>query len=53
MNALEISHLGRVAGLDRHLFDAVRDWLAEVWPFRNVAFPGRTIDWADFKAAIE
>ena len=40
-------------GLDGHLFDAVRDWLAETWPFRNVAFPGRTIAWADFKSAIE
>ena len=40
-------------GLDGHLFETVRDWLAEVWPFENVAFPGRTIDWADFKAAIE
>lgn len=40
-------------GLDGHLFDAVRDWLAETWPFRNVAFPGRTIEWADFESAIE
>jgi hypothetical protein len=40
-------------GLDGHLFETVRDWLAEVWPFDNVAFPGRTIDWADFTAAIE
>ena len=39
-------------GLDEHLFDTVRDWLAEAWPFGAVAFPGRTTDWADFKTAI-
>ena len=39
-------------GLDAHLFDTVRDWLAETWPFRTVVYPGRTTDWTDFEAAI-
>lgn len=32
-------------GLETRLHDAVRKWLAEKWPFRSVAFPGRSIDW--------
>jgi len=30
---------------DARLFEVVRDWLAAEWPFENVAFPGREIDW--------
>jgi len=30
---------------DARLFEIVRDWLAAEWPFENVAFPGREIDW--------
>ncbi len=30
---------------DTSLFEIVEDWLAEEWPFENVAFPGREIDW--------
>ena len=27
--------------LDRDLFDTVRRWVAEAWPFENVRYPGR------------
>jgi len=32
-------------GLDPILFKAVREWVAKTWPFENVAYPGRDIDW--------
>ena len=32
-------------GLESRLYDAVREWVARVWPFENAAFPGRSIDW--------
>lgn len=35
---------------DSRLFDAVNDWLAEEWPFKNAAFPGRQIDWNTWKS---
>ncbi len=37
-------------GLDAHLFDTVRGWIARDWPFRNPAYPGRTISFADWAA---
>jgi heme oxygenase len=40
-------------GLDPILFDAVRTWLARDWPFRQVAFPGRVIDWESWDALAE
>ena len=33
------------SGLETRLFAAVKGWLAEAWPFRHVAFPGRDIAW--------
>ena len=30
---------------DMELYDAVNKWLEENWPFENMAFPGREIDW--------
>ena len=30
---------------DSTLFEAVDEWLAAEWPFENVAFPGREINW--------
>lgn len=30
---------------DARLFEIVADWLSAEWPFENVAFPGREIDW--------
>ena len=32
-------------GLDPILFDAVKSWIEKEWPFKNVAYPGRDIDW--------
>ena len=31
-------------GLDQHLFDSVRDWIASCWPFENPAYPGRSVE---------
>lgn len=35
-------------GLDSHLFESVKKWVSEDWPFNNVAFPGREISWEDW-----
>jgi hypothetical protein len=32
-------------GLEQRLLAAVKDWLAEKWPFKQLAFPGRDISW--------
>lgn len=32
-------------GLEERLYEAVQKWVAQEWPFQNVAFPGRGIDW--------
>ena len=37
-------------GLETRLYEAVQDWLRRDWPFRAVAFPGRTIGWAEWNA---
>ena len=37
------SELGSPA--DSILYETVSEWLATEWPFDNVAFPGRSIDW--------
>lgn len=39
------------AHLDEALYGAFSDWLARVWPFAQVAFPGRSISWAEWAAA--
>jgi len=36
-------------GLDQTLESTVRAWLAESWPFRNPAFPGRDIPWDEWQ----
>ncbi len=38
------------ADLENRLFDAVKVWLSSEWPFRNVAYPGREIDWDAWNA---
>lgn len=38
----------RAEDLDTQLFQDVQGWLAADWPFGNVAYPGRTINWADW-----
>jgi hypothetical protein len=37
-------------GLEIHLYDAVKAWIAKEWPFRTFAFPGRDIDWETWRA---
>ena len=37
-------------GLDAILFDAVKKWISEGWPFKKVAYPGREISWEQWKA---
>ncbi|WP_420136253.1 twin-arginine translocation pathway signal protein [Sphingomonas sp.] len=40
------------AGFDAALYQWVRGWVAKDWPFRTVAYPGRSIDWATWDAAV-
>lgn len=37
-------------GLDAKLFETVKRWMAESWPFERVAYPGREITRADWDA---
>ncbi len=37
-------------GLDEHLFETVSAWVADVWPYKNPAYPGRTIPHDDWRA---
>ena len=37
-------------GLDDILFNSVKEWIEKDWPFKKVAYPGREISWADWKA---
>lgn len=32
-------------GMDTILFETVKQWIKEEWPFGNVAYPGRDISW--------
>lgn len=32
------------SGLDDRLFTLVKAWLEEIWPFKTVGFPGRSVD---------
>ena len=34
-----------VNGLDEHLFESVKNWIKETWPFKKVGYPGREISW--------
>lgn len=36
-------------GLDPILFKTVKQWVEEKWPFKKVAYPGREIDWDNWK----
>jgi len=38
------------SGFDAVLYDWVQDWVADSWPFVNVAYPGREIDWKKWDA---
>jgi len=39
------------AGFDAALYKWVADWVKD-WPFRNVAYPGRSIDWATWDSMV-
>ncbi|NCF74142.1 MAG: GNAT family N-acetyltransferase [Gammaproteobacteria bacterium] len=41
------------SGLDARLFDTVKQWLAQDWPFVSPAFPGREIDWTEWESLVE
>jgi hypothetical protein len=36
-------------GLEERLADAVKQWIAQEWPFRRVAYPGRGIAWEEYE----
>ena len=36
-------------GLDSILFDSVKKWISEYWPFEKVAYPGREVSWEQWK----
>jgi len=40
-------------GLDSILFDSVKNWVANEWPFKNVTYPGREIDWSKWESLPE
>ena len=39
--------------LDIALYHTVFDWLKKDWPFSKVAFPGRSISWADWVVTLK
>jgi hypothetical protein len=41
------------AGFDAALYAWTQQWLAQAWPFRNVAFPGRAIAWDEWDAMVK
>lgn len=38
------------AGFDAELFEAVKKWIPEAWPFEKVAYPGREMSMEEWKA---
>lgn len=36
-------------GLDDDLYDSVKHWISEKWPFKKVAYPGRKISWDEWE----
>lgn len=40
------------AGFDAELYAWTQKWIARDWPFRNVAYPGRSIAWEEWDAAV-
>jgi hypothetical protein len=38
------------SGLEDQLYDDVKGWLRDSWPFSAIAFPGRDIAWTDWRA---
>ncbi len=40
-------------GLDEHLFETAESWIAHSWPFTNPAYPGRRIDFDEWRALAD
>ena len=40
-------------GLDQRLFDVVQSWTASEWPFKNPAYPGRSVSWENWRRLPE
>ena len=40
-------------GLEQRLYTVVKDWIAQDWPLRAVAFPGRDIGWDAWRALAD
>ena len=40
------------AGFDAQLYKWVRRWAKAKWPFKSVAYPGRTIAWSDWDGRV-
>jgi heme oxygenase len=40
------------SGLEARLLAAVKDWMAQAWPFERVGFPGREIAWESWEALV-
>ena len=38
------------AGFDAELYEWAQSWVADNWPFANVAYPGRAIPWKEWDA---
>ncbi|MEM6708641.1 MAG: hypothetical protein AAF648_07625 [Pseudomonadota bacterium] len=36
------------AGFDAELYEWVQEWIDDAWPFDNVAYPGRKIEWVQW-----
>ena len=41
------------SGLDTRLFNVIKTWLDDDWPFNNPAFPGRDINWDEWELLSE
>lgn len=41
------------SGLESELFNSVKSWMVAEWPFKNVAYPGRSIPFDDFNEIEE
>ena len=51
----EVQHAARGLideGFDAELYKWVVDWVRKDWPFRKVAYPGRSIDWATWDSMV-
>jgi hypothetical protein len=40
------------AGFDARLYQWVTAWMKKDWPFTNVAYPGRAVDWSTWDALV-